>query len=185
MTKNTKERPDQFDGHLKARPNEITFTLLERDPCAPPAILHWVALRREAALKIEKEKDRKAELRQITNAEEIAWSMMERPAGDRPVEPTIAKSYSGLSVERNPVEDLIGEMRAAIREADYHAKLAEEKLAELVRLDPANDLAHLDEQLLRATRSAHGAIHEIAIRMTTSLKAGAVQAALPMESDDV
>lgn len=185
MAKNTKTRPDQFDGHLKARPDEITFTLLERDACAPPTILHWVQLRREAAIKIEDEEARKAELRQITNAEEIAFEMQARLSGHHEIKPeeAVGETYSGLSVERNPIEDLIGEMRAAIREADYYAKIAEEKLAELIGMDGANDLAHFDEQLLRATRSAQGAIHEIAMRMTNTRAQAAIQDALPMEDE--
>lgn len=182
MTDHTKARPDRFDAHDKARPDEITFTLLERDPCAPSTILHWVQLRRDAALQIENEDDRREELRQITNAEMIAFEMQSRLKGDAPIIDDGKSLYSGLKVERDPVQDAIGEMRSAIREADYQAKLAEEKLAALLQMEGANGHPQFDDQLLRAARSVSAGVHEIAMRMSRRKTEGPSQEAFNMES---
>ena len=105
MTENTKARPDRFDAFEKARENELIFTLLERDPCAPPSILHWCDLRRKIALEISDDDDRHAELAQITNAELIAFDMQARQKG--PGIPLIGKARwlarSSATIDRSMI----------------------------------------------------------------------------------
>lgn len=98
----TKDQPSRFDGFLKAAPGELIFTLLERDPCAPPAILHWCDLRRVRARKELKGKALKAELTQINEAEEIAWEMQRRQK-EQPAQEEAPKrqSYSGVVIDRD------------------------------------------------------------------------------------
>jgi hypothetical protein len=81
MPENTIQRPGEFDALEKARPDELIFTLLERDPCAPAAIAHWCDLRRKLALDIADEDKRRLELRQIAEAELIGMSKRERQKG--------------------------------------------------------------------------------------------------------
>lgn len=98
----TKDQPSRFDGFLKAAPGELIFTLLERDPCAPPAILHWCDLRRTRARAELKGKALKHELAQIGEAEEIAWEMQRRQ-NEQPEQDEAPKraSYSGVKIDKD------------------------------------------------------------------------------------
>lgn len=96
----SKDQPSRFDGFLKAKEGELIFTLLERDKDAPPAILHWCELRRTRARKELKGDALKAELAQISEAEEIAWEMQRRQKGhDAQSEAVKRESYSGVNLD--------------------------------------------------------------------------------------
>lgn len=78
----TLEQPGPFDALEKAMPEEPIFTLLGRDPCAPPTITEWARLRRNDAIKRlgdsksrEDKEALKAELIQCAEAEEVALAM--------------------------------------------------------------------------------------------------------------
>lgn len=96
----SKDQPSRFDGFLKAAPGELIFTLLERDPCAPEAVLHWCDLRRKRARDEFKGDELKAELLQIMEAEEIAWEMQRRQKGhETQGEGAKRESYSGINLD--------------------------------------------------------------------------------------
>lgn len=77
----TKSHPSPYDGFAKAEPDELIFTLIERDTCAPGAILAWVDLRRAWARENCKGEKLDAEMRQCTEAEFLAFAMRDRQKG--------------------------------------------------------------------------------------------------------
>lgn len=95
----SKDQPSRFDGFLKAEPGELIFTLLERDPCAPAAILHWCDLRRTRARDQFKGEDLKAELLQIMEAEDLAWKMQARQKNHVEQEAPKRETYSGVKLD--------------------------------------------------------------------------------------
>jgi hypothetical protein len=138
MTENTIDRPGEFDALEKARPGELIFTLLERDPCAPAVISFWCELRRKLALDIADEDKRRQELRQITEAELIGMSMLERQKGHQPgAEAPLERpaTYSGLTVERTAADEIMPKLRAELAEADYHLANAVELLPRALETD--------------------------------------------------
>lgn len=119
----TKSRPSEFDALEKARDDEIMFPLLDRDPDAPATIHHWVYLRRQRAKSITDPEKMREELRQITEAEFIAFEMTARQKGQDSEEdaaPSKAPTYSGVVIEDKPIEKLMGKLRAELAEADYN-----------------------------------------------------------------
>ncbi len=163
MAENTIEHPGEFDALEKARPDELIFTLLERDPCAPAAIAHWCELRRKRALDIPDEEKRRQELRQITEAELIGMSMLERQKGQQQAAeapPAAASTYSGLSVERTAADEILPKLRAEIAEADYHLGNARELL------DAAVKAGAISEFMSDCIRIAARDTHDFALHLS-------------------
>lgn len=109
---NTKERPSAFDGFAKAAPDELLFTLLERDPLFIERVLLRAEKMRTAARKIE-DKDKRAEkLRQCNEAEEVAWEAQRRRKG----EPVRADIDVPEEAVRRPVVEV--EVPAVVEESE-------------------------------------------------------------------
>ncbi len=156
MTENTIDKPGEFDALEKARPGELIFTLLERDPCAPAAIAHWCELRRKLALDIADEDKRRLELRQITEAELIGMSMLERQKGHQPgaeAPPARPATYSGLTVERTAADEILPKLRAELAEADYHLANAAALVPVAVEIDAIGEF--LGDCIKATSRDAH------------------------------
>lgn len=181
MSENSRRRPDRYDAFEKAREDELIFTLLERDPCAPPTIMHWVDLRRKAALEIGDEEARHAELSQITNAEMIAIDMIARQKGHGEVKEGRAM-YDGSVAERNELDEALGQLRSAMAEADYHAHEALDAITRAINLDAANAHPHIDEQMRRVIKSLGEGIHEIAMRLSQKRAMAGAEIELPLDS---
>jgi hypothetical protein len=112
---NTKKTPGPFDGFAKAKEDEPIFTLLGRDPLAPPLVALWAMMNRircglgqpdhaiwtslvRAATASPRElsdREMKAELLQTSEAEEIGWAMDEFRKGYEPLAHAPQESYSG------------------------------------------------------------------------------------------
>lgn len=157
MMDNTKARPGEFDALEKARPDELIFTLLERDPDAPPAILFWVQRRRDRARAEIKDKDKlKAELMQCTEAEFIAMEMESRQRGGEAEAVDTRATYGGATVEKSIVEILLSKLRALMSEADYYAHEALEIVNEIRREGGTERLPHsLGDELAAAAATVH------------------------------
>ena len=148
MTENTKSHPGPFDALEKARPDELIFTLIERDPDAPATINFWCDLRRKRARSISDIEKRKAELRQISEAEFIGIEMQERQAGKGEERPPEAKQlYSGQEVKRDANADALGLYRAKIAEADYFVKEALDAATGLIDGSDLGDLQRIANEL--------------------------------------
>jgi hypothetical protein len=174
MTENTKSRAGEFDALEKARPDELLFTLLERDPCAPPTIHFWCELRRKLAREIDDPDKRKDELRQITEAEFIAFAMADRGRGETP-EDVLPQTYSGNVSHRSELDDLMPKLRAALGDADYHMHIALE-LARRVHGFAAIDDAQLCEIDVIASSA-----HAIALDISPHRAALLAESELPLE----
>lgn len=162
MTENTIDRPGEFDALEKARPGELIFTLLERDPCAPAVISFWCELRRKLALDIADEDKRRQELRQITEAELIGMSMLERQKGHQPsAEAPLERpaTYSGLTVERTAADEILPKLRAELAEADYHLANALELLPRAVETEVIGEF--LADCIKATARDAHHSALEL------------------------
>lgn len=183
MTENTKARPGEFDALEKARPDELIFTLLERDPCAPPTIAHWCELRRQRAREIKDDDKRKDELRQITEAEFIGFAMLDRQKartkGDE-VEALPVQTYSGVVAERTELDDLLPKLRAELSEADYHTNNALELARRIFALgDHGIDPFPID--LINHTALT---IHSLALHLSPHRAALMAEAELPLDGSD-
>lgn len=182
MEINTKDCPGPHDGMLKARDGEPVFTLLGRDVLAPRLVRKWASLRRSNIIGREhklSDEQRRAELLQCTEAEELSYRMDEYRRGtpqeedDAPVAPsTVAPSateasYTGFV----PSEDMIAATErnrfmilAAERIDNAVAEIAEriEPLRGYGMADVANVLERATEDLriaseaVRPKRSATG-----------------------------
>lgn len=75
MIEGSKLAPSALDGHLRAEPNEPTFTLQGGDQFAHEAVRSYIARRRNAAIKLDNEKKRADELFRCTEAEKVLWAM--------------------------------------------------------------------------------------------------------------
>lgn len=182
MTENTKARPGEFDALEKARPDELIFTLLERDPCAPPTIAHWCELRRQRARDIKDDDKRKDELRQITEAEFIGFAMQDRQKartkGDE-VEALPVQTYSGIVAERTEIDDLLPKLRAELSEADYHAN----NVLELARR--AHELGAIDDAQLGHIGDCARVMHAMALELSPHRAALLAEAELPLDGSKV
>jgi hypothetical protein len=78
----TRDRAGTFDAIETAKPGEPIFTLQGGDPHAPPTILHWARLAREAAIGIDKREDAERLLRKASVAETVAWAMQDYQRGE-------------------------------------------------------------------------------------------------------
>ena len=161
MSGNTKGRPGEFDAFEKARPDELIFTLLERDPDAPPVIFHWCDLRRARSRQIPDVEKRVAELKQISEAEFIGIEMQERrktKGAEAP--PTETKAlYNGPAIEKNEGEQALAKYRAMLSEADFFAHEALELATGRVDGAELGRLQALAEEIheLAITNSPHRA----------------------------
>jgi hypothetical protein len=155
MSENTLAKPGEFDALEKARPDELIFPLLERDPCAPPTIRFWVDLRRRRALgEIEDIDALKDELRQCTEAEFIAIEMERRRKGEVAEVAETRASYSGEAVAKPLADDLMGKLRARLGEADYHAHEAIDLMQQIVTA--GGELPHsIGDELAAAAATLH------------------------------
>lgn len=180
MSENTKSRPGEFDALEKARPDEMIFTLLERDPCAPATIDFWCGLRRERARSIKDDDARANELRQITEAEFIGFSMADRQRGHRSVdaEAKPAPTYSGLKVDATEIDKLMPKLRAELAEADYHAANARELAKKIRQLEGVDN-----HTLMRIDLVAQSA-HEMALQLSPHRAAYMAEGELPLEGEE-
>lgn len=156
MTENTIRQPSEFDALEKAREDELIFTLLERDPCAPDTIMHWCDLRRKNVIDLDDK-----EKRQISQAEQIAIEMKARQRGEDKAEVEGGKPlYSG--VVHAPDEDaaLMGKIRSELAEADFRATNAVERMQAALGADL------IDEESLALVRNAAIAIHDTVLKLS-------------------
>jgi len=165
MTENTKAHPGEFDALEKALPDELIFTLLERDPDAPATIHFWVDCRRKRARKMADLDAMRAELLQITEAEFIAIEMADRQRGrTKKAAPTKAmvnskKTYSGMVDPDAARNASLAKVRAMTSDADCAVKDA---LDVMVVLDPSQ----LEPGLLDDLRKVHEQMHLIALKLS-------------------
>lgn len=179
----TKEHPGEFDAFEKAKPDELIFTLLERDPDAPPTILHWVDRRRTRAFATyEAETMPEAlrnELLQCTEAEMIAIEMLSRQGGGKAEKIKAPATYSGNANPTAEMDGLMAKLRSQLGNADYHANLARETMAEIAALDPGKIGAEIAARL-------EGAIHTMhltALELSPHRAAYQAEGALPQGAD--
>lgn len=177
----TKETPGEFDAFEKARPDELIFTLLERDPDAPPAIMFWVDRRRTRAIKSRMEEDSRPdalanELRQCSEAEMIAIEMISRQRGGKAEKVKSATTYSGNVNPAAEMDGLMAKLRAMLGNADYHANLALETMAEIAALDPAKLTAEITERLGSTIKT----LHHIALELSPHRAAYLAEGELPL-----
>lgn len=172
MTENTKARPGEFDALEKARPDELLFTLLERDPCAPPTIHHWCDLRRKCARDIKDYDKRREELRQITEAEFIAFAMQ-----DRQRDSSIRSDMIKLSpqAKRTGLDDIMIKLRAELSEADYHANNALELACRV------HELGAIDDAQLGNIGDCARVIHAMALDLSPHRAALLSEKELPID----
>jgi len=83
---NTIEAPGEFDALVKLRPGEPYFVLIGRDRFAPGLVLEWVDRNRRRAMEESRagnmsDDQLHLELRQSTEAEQIAWDMQAFKSG--------------------------------------------------------------------------------------------------------
>lgn len=71
----TPDKPTEFDALVKIREGEPYFALLGRDRLSVPLILEWAQMNREHAMANYAGEKLEHELRQSTEAEELAWQM--------------------------------------------------------------------------------------------------------------
>lgn len=178
---NTLARPGEFDALEKARPDELIFPLLERDPDAPAVIRFWVDLRRKRALaEIEDADALKDELRQCTEAEFIAFEMERRQRGEVGEAVATRATYSGAAVEKSRAEELMAKLRARLGEADYEANEALNLVAEIVGLDPEA----IPPALRKNLDDAQASIHRIALTLSPYRAQYLAEGELPLASAD-
>lgn len=177
---NTKSRPGEFDALEKARPDELIFTLLERDPCAPGTIAYWCDLRRKRATAITDDDARLQELRQVSEAEFIGMTMLERQKGQASNEaaPLPAESYSGNERKVTKAEELLPKLRASLAEADFHIHNALETARKLHKLEEVGP-ADLEE-----IETLAAALHRITIEYSPHRAALMAEGELPLEAGD-
>lgn len=129
----TASTPGAYDPLASARPDEPIFSLMARDPDAPPTVTFWAQLRRNRAIKRygtdpKREKDRKAlnaEFLQCAEAEEVAMVMTEWRKGEGEHEGEGRANYQEV---KKTEEQLAAaklakrqeELRRHLREAAYH-----------------------------------------------------------------
>ena len=66
---------------ISSDPNEPKFGLLAHDIDAPETIEFWVSRRRERLMKLKQGETRDKELKQCTEAEQVAWKMRDYQRG--------------------------------------------------------------------------------------------------------
>jgi hypothetical protein len=77
----TKERPGSYDAIATAKPDEPLFPIQGGDPFGPQTVLYWAQLARAGAMK-EIDPNKASRLfRKATEAELVAWSMLEYQRG--------------------------------------------------------------------------------------------------------
>lgn len=156
---NTAAHPGPYDPLDKAKPEEPIFTLVGRDPHAPGTVLHWVAQARAEAMALDDDEKRRHGLQKCTEAELIACDMMTFRKGH----PAQSSAPARKTYSQAPVADpgRLDEARRrlaiagavqTLREAAYHAKLAQEQLA-VLGIDPEMLQAALD--CLNGVANAH------------------------------
>lgn len=87
----TKDRLGEYDAIETAKPGEPLFPLQGGDPFAPPSINHWAGLARAEGIRLtdefaegSKEHARGLKLlEKATDAEQVAWAMLEYQRGDQ------------------------------------------------------------------------------------------------------
>jgi hypothetical protein len=125
----------------KAAPDELIFTLLERDPLFEELVIEWAAKTRRLALDNPDEDKRREKLRQCNEAEAIAWSARERRLGEEEVA-ELRASYSDepREIERWRID--ISKGTQHLRDAAYGINEATQVFERLELLD-ADDRAML------------------------------------------
>lgn len=180
MVENTKQRPGEFDALEKARPDELMFTLLERDPCAPGAILHWVDKRRILARDEPDAEKRRERLRQCSEAEFIAFEMQDRQRGAATSAPEPTKEYysGNTAAEPSPLDAIIAKLRATLGDADYfnHETITLMEQAAQIEGSP------VVPAFIEIMKAAAVAIHGLALEMSPHRAALLAEAELPLES---
>jgi hypothetical protein len=78
----TKTSPSALDGFERAKPDEPIFTLQGGDPLGVEMTQLYIEKRRERALQLEDDKERRAELLRCTEAERTLWAMQEYLRGN-------------------------------------------------------------------------------------------------------
>jgi hypothetical protein len=175
MTENTLARPGEFDALEKARPDELIFPLLERDPDAPPSIHFWVdRRRRRARAEIADPDALKAELMQCTEAEFIAFEMERRQKGEDAEAMPARASYSGESVEKPLADQLMSKLRSQMGEADYRANNA----LELARR--VHELGGIDDAQLGHIVDVARVAHAMALELSPHRAALLAESELPL-----
>lgn len=102
----TKDRPGAYDAIETAKPDEPLFALQGGDPFAPASIHKWVEQARAAATLEPDNEKREALLRKATNAEAVAWAMVEYQRGElaqarpAPVESAAPVTETALQLAR-------------------------------------------------------------------------------------
>lgn len=174
----TKENPGEFDAFEKALPDELIFTLLGRDPDAPPTILHWVDLRRTRAFQAHEGRPDalRNELLQCSEAEMIAIEMLSRQRGGKAEKAKAPVTYSGNVNATAEMDGLMAKLRALLGNADYHANLALEAMAEIAAADPGKVSAELTGRLEAAIK----ALHHIALELSPHRAAYIAEGELPI-----
>ncbi len=175
MSENTLNKPGEFDALEKAKPDELLFALLERDPCAPPTILHWADLRRTMARKLNDPDKREAELRQCMEAEMIAFEMESRQRGQAP-RTEIKQTYSGVVPSGTESDVLMPKLRNLISNADALVHEAIEVYSRLGEIDPGR----LNPFQLVELSDAGEAIHHISMALIPNRAALLAEAELPL-----
>jgi hypothetical protein len=181
----TKEIPGPFDAFEKAERDELIFTLLERDLDAPATILHWVDRRRKRAFEAHSDpmafgpdgmpEALRNELRQCAEAEMIAIEMISRQKGGK-AEKVKAHTYSGNVNPTAEMDGLMAKLRAMLGNADYHANLGLETMAEIAALDPGKIGAEIAERLEAAIKT----IHHITLELSPHRAAYLAEGELPL-----
>jgi hypothetical protein len=159
----TKDRPGSYDAIETAKPGEPLFPLQGGDPFAPATVLFWVDQARKAGMAEPHQRKAEALLRKASDAEQIAWAMMDYQRGEQAPPPDRGRAYySGHTIELSAEADQARRAREAlIKGADrLHNCVAEgtaiiELLAEL-RLHPEEEVR---------LREAMASIKEVAFKI--------------------
>lgn len=188
MADNTLSRPGEFDALEKARPDELLFPLLERDPDAPPTILFWVSRRRArafasadlAVIDSSNMPDKLAdELRQCAEAEQIAIEMLSRQKGGKAEAIAKATSYSGNTRPEAEIEGKMTRLRGKLGDCDYHGHEALPILAEIIALAPD----HIEPRVAAEIEAAIGTIHRCVLELSPHRAAYLAEGELPLPSN--
>lgn len=142
----TKEHPSPYDGLEKAQPDEPLFTLLARDPDAAPLVLEWAERRRSRARWIDDPADRRAELQQCNEAEEVAWAMQRWRKGEEEVVVETRASYNDTAIDE-PWRREISLALQHLRNAAYSLNEGREMFDRLGLLDDD------DRQMLQSAKT--------------------------------
>lgn len=143
----TKISPGPFDAFDKAEIGEPIFTLIGRDPCAPATITEWARLRRNRAIRLWGESQRRsdkvlldAEMKQCAEAEELALEFGDYRSGAEEIEgkPSTYQEVRRTKEELDQAEATKrrGEACRHLREAAYHLAEARAALHLADAIDP-------------------------------------------------